>query len=87
MTPVPAQSGQRDEDLLGEGDHAGPPGVAQAGVTQGAGGFEQLVEGLTAGSEQRDGLVGVEHTTFGGTPQRPAQARRGRWEVDLFSHM
>ena len=79
VAPVPAQPGQRDEDLLGVRDDARPPGVAQPGVAdRRRRSASSSSSAGAAGGEQDGRLVGVEGLAVGGAAQRPPDARR-RW--------
>ena len=60
VAPVPAQPGQRDEDLLGVRDHARPAGLAQPGV---------------ADRRRRRGQQLVQRLAAGGRAARPPRRR------------
>ena len=63
---VPAQPGQRDEDLARVGDDRGPVGRLQAGVPGAARVFQEPVQVVTAGVQQDGGLVQVERLAVPG---------------------
>ena len=72
---VPAQPGQRDEDLARVGDDPGPSRAFQAGVPGPAGVGQQGVQVVAAGVQQDRGLVPVERFAVPGPGQRPAHGR------------
>ena len=53
VAAVTAQTGQRDEDLGGVGDHPGPAGGGQTGVAHAAGGLHEGGQVLAAGGQER----------------------------------
>ncbi len=70
---VPAQPGQRDEDLLGVGDDPRPPGRRQSRVP-GAGREAEQRAQVVAARVQQDRRFGlVERLAVGGPGQRPAR--------------
>jgi hypothetical protein len=69
---IPAQHGQRNEDLAGVRDRAAVAEIAQTG-----GDLQQLAERVTPGTEQRLGFVDGEGFTRAGPRQRPAEGVRG----------
>ena len=77
MAAVPAQPGERDEDLPRVGDHARAFGGLEAGVPGAARVDQESVQVLAAGVEQDRGLVHVERLAVPGAGQRPAHGRRG----------
>ena len=76
---VPAQPGERDEDLARVGDHAGPPGRGQPGVPHPARVRDQGGQVIAARLQQHHGLGLVERLAVPGPGQRTANgARAGR---------
>ena len=74
---VPAQPGERDEDLARVGDDAGAPRRFEARVPGAARVLQEPVQILTAGVQQDRCLVHVERLAVPGPGQRPAHGRRG----------
>src|SRR6266566_5063251 len=72
---VPAQPGQRDEDLARVGDDAWPVGGLQARISGAAGVGQQGLQVLAAGVQQDRRLVHVERLAVPGPGQRPAHGR------------
>ncbi len=70
--PVPAQSGQRDEDLAGVSNDVRPAGRLEPRVAGPARVAEEGVQVLAAGAEQDRRLVPVERLAVPGPRQRPA---------------
>ncbi len=75
---IPAQPGQRDEDLARVGDDPGPFRGLQAGVAGAAGVGQQGLQVLAAGVQQDRRLVQVERLAVPGPGQGPAHGRGGR---------
>ena len=76
VAAVPAQAGERDEDLGRVGDDSGQPGVLEPAIAQRSGDVEQLLEGIPTGADQPGGLVGREGRSPPGAGQRPDDPRR-----------
>ncbi len=74
---VPAQPGQRDEDLAGVGDDPGPARALQPGVPGPRGVAEELGELIAPGMQERGGLARVQGLAVPGPGQRAAQRAVG----------
>jgi hypothetical protein len=72
VTPVPAQPGQRNEDLLRVRHDARPAGREQPGVADHGRRRAERVQALPGGAEQDSGLGDVEGAPVRGAPQRPS---------------
>ncbi len=75
VAAVPAQPGQRDEDLPRIRDHPGTPGGGQARVPHPAGVAEQRLQVRSPALQQDRGLARVQGLAIPGAGQGPAQAR------------
>ena len=74
---VPAEPGQRDEDLARVRDDSRPLRGLEAGVPGAAGVAEQRLQVPAARVQQDRGLGGVERLAVPGPGQRPAHGRTG----------
>ncbi len=77
VAAVPAQPGERDEDLLGVGDDAGAAGVGQPLVAHAGGRGGEVEQVVVAGAEQLLGLGDVEGDTVAGAAQDAPEGRGG----------
>ncbi len=77
VAAVPTEPGERDEDLLGVGDHSRSAGRLQAGVADPRGGGGEVAEVLAPGLEQYGRLGGVQGDTLTRTVQSPAHGVAG----------
>src|SRR2546430_465452 len=82
VATVPAQPGERDEDLLRVRDDARPTGVDQPGIAYRTGDGEQLVQCRTAGVQQDRRFGDVQWQPLRRPVQGPSQAGFGR-----FTHL
>ncbi|MEY9215333.1 hypothetical protein ABH917_004779 [Thermobifida halotolerans] len=77
VTAVPAQSGQRDEDLAAVGDDAGTSGRGQSGVADAGGVVEQGLQVVAPGVQQDLGLGRVQRFAVPDAGQRAPHGRSG----------